>query len=95
MGEIMKKRTYYDTDENYRITIAYAKSKGRPVSEFIRYAIQSEMSKHVKNKSVKAVVTEIIENILKEEFRDMVEQILAEMLEKRFPARGRASEGGN
>ena len=78
---IRKKRTFRATDTEYRMIQAYAISKGRTVSDFVRHAALSEIKKHVPREGLK--------NVLK----PVVEEIIQELSEDLFPTRGNAIEG--
>lgn len=43
---IRTKRNFYATDEEYQKFLEYAQGKERSVSEFARYAMKAEISKH-------------------------------------------------
>ena len=63
-----KKRTWYATDEEYRMIASYAASKGRDISNFLRFCAKGEMNKHVKSKDLWDMVKEILSELLKNGF---------------------------
>jgi len=71
-----KKRTFYANDSEYSLFQKYAQANGKGVSVFLRDAANSEMSKHTPKKKLRAVI----------------EDIVLEEIEKRFPARGNTAQ---
>lgn len=65
---IRKKRTFRATDEEYCMIQEYAQVKGRTVSEFVRYAALSEISKHPPKNGLETMVRGIIREELQNGF---------------------------
>jgi uncharacterized protein (DUF1778 family) len=63
--------------DQHKIIAEYAKQKGQSMSKFLLHSAINEIRRHVRKPSL----------------RQVVETLVEEALEKRFPARGNASGG--
>ena len=70
-----KKHTFRANDIEYQQIRDYAQSKGRTVSDFVRYAALSEISKHPPKNGLETTIRQIVRDELQNGFPSMGNEI--------------------